>query len=329
LNAAALKLKSSSSLTRGYLICLSATVLWSSTGIFIRYLTETYRLPPLVLAFWRDLILAASLFVTLRVISPPRLHVERRHLRFLFFYGIELSLFNSLWTISVALNGAAVATVLAYSSAAFTALLGWRLLSERLNPLKITAVALSLLGCVFVSGAYTASAWNANLVGILTGLLSGMAFAGYSLMGKAASQRALDPWTTLFYSFCFAVPFLLAYNLFPAWLPDGVASLNLLWLGASLPGWAILAFLAIGPTVGGFGMYTVSLTYLPASVANLIATLEPALTAGLAYLFLGELFTLPQWIGSVLIVTGVLILRLSQTRYRRSKPSAHAGIGQR
>jgi drug/metabolite transporter (DMT)-like permease len=316
LNTAELKLKSSSSLTRGYLICIGATFLWSSTGIFIRYLTEAYRLPPLVLAFWRDLIVAVFLFVALRVISPRRLGVERRHLRFLFFYGIELSLFNSLWTISVALNGAAVATVLAYSSAAFTALLGWRLLAERLNPLKITAVALSLMGCVFVSGAHTASAWSSNTLGILTGLLSGMAFAGYSLMGKAASQRALDPWTTLLYSFAFAVPFLFTYNLFPAWLPEGVASLNFLWLGASLGGWAILAFLAVGPTVGGFGFYIVSLTYLPASVANLIATLEPVITTVLAYLFLGERLSLVQLLGSVLIITGVITLRLSQDRHR-------------
>jgi drug/metabolite transporter (DMT)-like permease len=41
--------------SRGYLIALTATVLWSFTGILISYLSKTYALPSLVLAFWRDL----------------------------------------------------------------------------------------------------------------------------------------------------------------------------------------------------------------------------------------------------------------------------------
>jgi drug/metabolite transporter (DMT)-like permease len=72
--------------------------------------------------------------------------------------------------------------------------------------------------------------------------------------------------------------------------------------------------LAIGPTLGGYGLYTVSLTYLPATTANLIVTLEPAMTAVLAFLFLGERLTIPQLAGSAVILTGVFLLRLSDRR---------------
>jgi len=54
------------------------------------------------------------------------------------------------------------------------------------------------------------------------------------------------------------------------------------------------------------------LTYLPASVANLIATLEPVMTAMLAFLLLGERFKPPQWIGSALVVGSVILLRLKE-----------------
>lgn len=303
---------SSSHLTKGYLICLVGTILWSSTAVFIRYLTQTYQMPALVLAFWRDLFLTLALALTFTLFSRRRFRVERRHLGFLFLYGVVLSLFNSLWTISVALNGAAVSTVLAYSSAGFTAIIGWRLFGERLGWVKISAVTFSLVGCVFVSGAYDLEAWQFNLLGVITGLLSGIAFAAYSLMGKAAAQRAIGAWTTLLYAFGFAAMLLFVYNLMSGWLPEGVASLNLFWLGDSLVGWLVLMALALGPTAGGYGLYTVSLTYLPASVANVIATLEPAMTAVLAFLFLGELFTPPQWIGSILIILGVVILRYGE-----------------
>ncbi|UCH58287.1 MAG: DMT family transporter [Anaerolineales bacterium] len=302
------------SFNRGYLICFIGTILWSFTAIFIRYLNETYSLPPLVLAFWRDALVFAGLALVFLLIAPAQLKVSRKNLAFLLFYGLILSLFNSLWTISVALNGAAVSTVLAYSSAAFTAVFGWRMFGENLGSLKILAVSLSLLGCIFVAGAHDLDAWIANPLGILTGLLSGLAFAAYSLMGKAAAQRQLPPWTALLYTFMFAAGFLLLYNLVPGWLPERGLSGDLLWLGSNLFGWVVLLALALVPTIGGYGLYTVSLNYLPASVANLIATLEPALTAISAYLLLGEILTPVQLFGSALILAGVVVIRLSEGR---------------
>jgi drug/metabolite transporter (DMT)-like permease/ADP-ribose pyrophosphatase YjhB (NUDIX family) len=294
---------------RGYLICIAATVFWSTTAIFIRYLTETYGLPAMVLAFWRDLVLALTLALVFLLFRRVRLQLPRVQIRFMLVYGLILALFNSLWTISVALNGAAVSTVLAYSSAGYTAVLGWRLFGERLGPVKILAVTLSLLGCVFVSGAYAPASWQFNPLGVITGLLSGLAFAAYSLMGKEASQRSINPWTVLLYAFGFAAIFLLAFNWLTPLLPQGVSSTNLFWLGDAYSGWLVLILLAVGPTIGGFGLYTVSLNYLPASVANIIATLEPVMTGILAYVLLGERFTASQWIGSLFIVGGVIVLR--------------------
>lgn len=325
MNSAAAKFRNSSRLTQGYLICIIGTFIWSFTAIFIRYLTENYDLPALELAFWRDFFVFLSLGTVFLLIARRRFQLERSNLPFLIFYGFVLSIFNSLWTVSVALNGAAISTVLAYSSAAFTAIIGWRLFGESLGWLKVVAVGFSLIGCVLVSGAYSAAAWGLNGLGIITGLLSGLAFAAYSLMGKAASRRQIYPWTTLFYTFGFAALFLLLYNLLPGIMPSGQPSSNLFWLGDAWIGWLILIALAIGPTIGGYGLYTVSLTYLPASVANLIATLEPAMTAGLAYLILGERLSLPQLIGSGLIISGVVLLRISEGRIGKENAVLAAG----
>jgi drug/metabolite transporter (DMT)-like permease len=308
------RFNASSSLTKGYLICFTGTVFWSSTAIFISYLNNTYHLPSLVLAFWRDFFVVVALGAFFAITNRGRLRVERRHLKFFVLYGFVLSMFNASWTLSVGLNGAAVSTVLAYSSAAFTALLGWQLFSERLGPAKILAVSLSLVGCAFVSGAFIPSAWQVNPLGIITGLFSGLAFAAYSLMGKGAAQRKIDPWSTLLYTFGFGTLFLLAYNLIPGWLPSPRPVPGLFWLGGAFLGWVVLIILAIGPTIAGYGLYTVSMNYLPASVANLIATLEPVMTAILAYLLLGERMTPPQLFGGAMILGGVVLLRLSEGR---------------
>lgn len=324
MNHVSSRIRGASRITQGYLICVIGTFLWSFTAIFIRYLTQTYQLPALVLAFWRDLFVCMALGLFFLVINRARLNPGQRNIGFLILYGFVLSIFNSLWTVSVTLNGAAVSTVLAYSSAAITAVLGWRIYGERLGAVKALAVGLSLLGCVFVSGAYSPSAWQLNPLGIITGLLSGLAFAAYSLLGKAAAQRSIYPWTTLFYTFGFAAVFLLLYNLLPGLVP-GQSANDLFWLGSSLTGWLVLIALAVGPTIGGYGLYTVSLTYLPASVANVIATLEPAMTTILAYLLLGERLTIPQLVGSAMIIGGVIILRLNESRAVNGQPVLSGG----
>lgn len=305
-----------SALTRGYTVALISAAILSTTAIFIRHLSQTYALPALVLAFWRDGLVALTLLPVLGVLRPALLRTKRRQLPYLAIYGLVLALFNALWTLSVAVNGAAVATVLAYCSAGFTALLGWWWLKERLNWAKLLAVVCCLGGCVLVSGALDPAAWRTNLSGILTGIASGLLYALYSLMGRSAAQRGLNPWTTLVYTFGGAALFLLSFNLLSGGRLPGAAPhpADLFWLGTAWGGWGLLFLLAAGPTVIGFGLYNVSLSYLPSSVANLILTLEPAFTAVIAYFLLGERLTGTQLGGSLLILTGVVFLRVYESR---------------
>jgi len=306
-----------SDLARGYPIAVASAIILSTTAIFIRYLTQTYNMPALVLAFWRDSFVALTILIVLAILCPRLLRAERRHVGYLVAYGLMLTMFNSFWTLSVSLNGAAVSTVLAYSSAAFTALLGKWLLKERLGWVKIVTIAGCLGGCVLVSGALEPSAWQGNLTGILTGMLSGLWYAGYSLMGRSASQRGLNPWTTLLYTFAFAACFLLLLNLsLGKFLPGAaVRPADLLWLGKAAWGWFILFLLAAGPTLAGFGLYNVSLGYLPSSIANLVLTLEPPFTAAIAYVVLGEHLNSIQIAGSLLILGGVVFLRVYENRH--------------
>ncbi len=307
-----------SSLTRGYAVALLSAAILSTTAVFIRYLTQTYALPALILAFWRDVFLAVGLLIGLLLLRPGLLSPSV-HLRYLLIYGVVLAVFNSLWTLSVALNGAAVATVLAYSSAAFTALLGRWILKEPLYWAKWMAVGVSLSGCALVAGALDPAAWRVNPLGIITGVTSGLLWAVYSLMGRAASQRGLNPWTTLLYTFAFAAFSLLVFNLLLGpFLPGAAQNFgDLFWLGKAWLGWGLLILLSLGPTLGGFGFYNVALTLLPSSIANLIATSEPVWTAIIAYVFLGERLTGVQVAGSLMVLGGVVLLRIYEEQVTR------------
>jgi drug/metabolite transporter (DMT)-like permease len=298
-----------SHITRGYTTAIASAALLSTTSVLIRHLTQTYHIPAILLAFWRDLFACAATFIALSILRPRLLRVGRVHLPYLIVYGLILAIFNSFWTLSVSLNGAAVATVLAYCSAGFTALLGWWFLKERLGWAKLLAVTVSLAGCVLVANALDPAAWRVNLIGITTGILAGLLYAIYTLMGRSASQRGINPWTTLLYIFGIAAVFLLPFNLFARGTVPGTTA-EIFWLGNSWLGWGILFLLAAGPTLAGFGLYNISLTHLPASIVNLIAMSEPVFTAIVAYFFLNERLTWIQIIGSMLILGGVIFLRI-------------------
>jgi len=306
-------------LTRGYSIALVSAIILSTTAIFIRHLTRAYGMPAIILAFWRDIIVSLSLIIALGAFRPALLRLPRVHLGYLVMYGFILAVFNASWTLSVSLNGAAVATVLAYCSAAFTALLGWWFLKEALHWAKLAAVVICIGGCTLVTGAFQSSAWSLDLTSGLIGITAGLLWAVYSLLGRSASNRGLNPWTTLFYTFTFAAGFLLLFNLLPGGFLPGVAATpgELLWLRGDLGGWGFLVLLAAGPTLAGFGLYNTALTYLPSSVVNLVTTSEPVFTALIAYFLLGEQLSGAQVTGSVLILGGVLLLRIYEGRLER------------
>jgi len=307
-----LNANSQKQLNRGFLVAVTSAIVLSFTAILIQMISQNYQLPALILAYWREIFVALSLLPALLITKPALLRLEKPHLPFLVLFGLVLALFNMLWTLSVTLIGASVATVLVYCSGAFTAILGWWLLKETLGWKKIAAVMLCLLGALFVSGATNPAAWEANALGIVTGVLSGLMYAFYSLMGRSATQRGINPWTALFYTFLFASFFMLLTNLLPGSVIPGTASTpsEMFILGNRWAGWLLLLLLAAGPTLLGFGLYNVSLSLLPSSTTNLIVTVEPVFTAITAYFLLDERLSPLELLGSGLILIALVILRM-------------------
>jgi DME family drug/metabolite transporter len=296
---------------KGYIIAIIGIAFWSTTAVFLGYLLTYYHMPALVLAFWRNLLVCAALIPAIFFIQRPLLSIKFSQVRFYIFYGLVLAVFNSIWTLSVQENGAAAATVLAYSSAGFTAILAFFIFRELLGYPKILAIILSLGGCVLAANAYRGEMWQTNPLGVTTGLITGVLFAAYTLFGKEASKREMNVWTSLLYSFAFGAFFIMLFNLLP-FLPGAAGSFSSLVPDLPVKGWGILVLLSFGPTLLGFGLYNASMNYLPASITNLLATTEPVLTAVEAYIFLGERLTIVQIAGSVIILIAVLIVRLEK-----------------
>ncbi len=305
-------------LRRGVILALGATLLWSTTALFIDPLASRYHATPVQISFWRALLVTPALALVKVSIVGHRLsaradfwrlatagwRLSGREAVYYVAYGLGgLALFNVVWSASVALNKAAVATAMLYSAPAFVALGARLFFSERVRPIQGAAILVNLCGCVLVAGVYDPAALPRSPAGLLLGLTSGVTFAAYTLLGTGAARLGQrDTTTVLLYTFGVAALGLLAWGL----LTEGPALLALRLDGW---GWLLLVGLSYGPTLAGYYLFTASLAYLSSTAASLLTTLEPPVTAVLALLLLGRALSLPQWLGAALIVAGVLLMQ--------------------
>jgi DME family drug/metabolite transporter len=285
---------------RGYALVLIATLFWSTSGTFIRLITQQYELTAWTLAFWRDALSFAALLIICLALGKRLGGIARRDWPRLAALGaISIGIFHVLWATAVVLIPVAVATVLNYTAPFFVVLAAWGLWRQRPTRRQVAALLLAFAGCLLVTGAYRAGAQALNWIGLLVGLSTGLTYAIFTVIGKPLLQR-YEYWVVLAYAFGFGALTILFLR------PSAPLGL----LGRPPAAWLWMAVLVLVSTVGGFGLYMAGLRYLSASAASITATLEPVMAAGLAFVLLGELIAPVQMIGGVLVIAAVGLLAL-------------------
>jgi drug/metabolite transporter (DMT)-like permease len=284
----------------GYTLTALAAISWASTGPGIKYLLDTYHVPELTVAFWRDACIAIVCLLVHRVFSPSLLQVNRRELRAFALTGaVAIGIYHALWVLSIALNGAAVAIVLIYTFPTFVTLGSWLFFRERLHWQQVLALAVSLVGCVLLVRAYDPAVLQVSWLGILVGLGTGLTHAIYVLFSQHSVQSR-SPWTSLTYTMLFGSLTLLLMSLI-------IRPADIVAVGTAPEPWLLLLALGLGPTLGGYAFFTMALRFIPASRASLVSILEAPVGALLSLLLLREHLELAQIIGIALILGAIVL----------------------
>lgn len=287
-------------LSAGYLYVLCAAALWALIGPLSKQVISL-GVSPLEAAFWRSAI-GWGFFAT-HALATGAWRLQRKDAPAIASFGIigVSTLFGS-YVLSISMVGAALASVLLYTAPAWVAVLAWLTLGERMHAHKLAALVMTLVGvaCVSLGPALVSGKGlgAVNLPGILLGLVSGFSYATYYIFGKRYLGRYATP--TLF---LYALP---------------VGCLGLLPFVTFTPKsgetWLFLVLLAVTTTYGAYSVYYEGLRRLSATRTAIVATLEPVLAAGLAYLWWDERFDLMGYLGSALILAAVLCTILGGSR---------------
>ena len=262
-----------------------------STAAFFRC---AYALPPLALLAWLE-----------RRRYGPRAAGQRR---LAWIAGLFFAADLVLWHHAIGAVGAGLATVLGNTQVVMVPLIAWLVLGERPSARVAAAVPVVLFGVVLISGVIGGGAFGADpLLGVVFGLLTGVAYAGFLLIlrrGNADQRRPAGP-------------------LFDATLSAAVFSaliglpLGELDLVPSLPAHAWLLLLALGVQVVGWLVISLSLPRLPAALTSVVLTIQPVGSVILGMLLLAEAPSAFQLLGTLCILAGLAIATLRRRDPRR------------
>ncbi len=270
----------------GYLFIALAATLWGLLGPVSKYIFEQ-GISPLETAFWRA-ILASVFFATHSILTKKTTLKRTQYLPVVGFGLVGVSVFFSVYQLAIQAGGAAVASVLLYTAPAWVAVMAWAFLREKISGDKLAAIVLTLIGVSAISlqrgsGQVSSSA-------VFWGLLSGLSYAMYYIFGKKFFAR-LSSQTLMMYA-----------------LPIGALSLvpYVHFQSKTAMAWAALGFLSFISTYLSGLAYFAGLKRTSATAASVVATLEPVVAAGVAWIWWGERFTLLGYLGALLILAGVV-----------------------
>jgi len=201
----------------------------------------------------------------------------------------------AFWHASIKLTSVANATLLANFAPIFVTIGGYFLFRERVTKIFVVGMVLTIIGAGFLVGnsfAYSAS----SVLGDGFGLITSLFFAAYVLaIGRLRakfSTATLMLWGTIWTAlFLFPVALYGADNLVPL----------------SLNGWIVLIALAWISHVLGQGLIAYALAHLPAQFSSVTIVLEAVFAVAFGWMILAERLELLQWIGIVIVLTGIFI----------------------
>lgn len=289
-----------------FMIALGAAF-WGSIAIFVKRLKDS-GFTEMEIVTIRVTFAAVMLVIIGSVRYRKQFKIGVKKLPLFVGTGIfSITFFNWCYFFTMDQLGVSIAVIFLYTSPAFVALLSFLFLKEAMQGRKIVAIAGTIVGCILITGNPVQNRETLTMIGVLTGLGSGLGYALYTIFGKLA-LKYYSPFTVTLYTFIVAAVVLVPFT--GIW-----QKLNILFNTETLLFATGLAFV---PTVMAYLMYTWGLERTEGSIASVIATVEPIVATILGVFLYNERMGALHVAGAVLILISVMIINIPKKNQRSS-----------
>lgn len=282
------------SLAQYKLLLLSAFLIWSTIGVFRRFIP----VDSLTLVLARSVV-GALFMVALILLFQKGFDWRglKRNLVWLTFSGVAMGL-NWLFLFE-AFNrtSVAIATVCYYMAPIGVMLLSSVVLKEKLKAAQLVGVLMAFVGIAIVSGLFTGGGQNANIAGILYGLASAFFYMLLVIFNKLSTP--METYTkTGWQLLCSAVVVIVSMAFATDTTPvSSIAPTT----------WGLMAFMGIVHTGLACAILFSCMEKVSAQSVALYSYIDPISAVLLSYFFLHEPLTLATILGAVLVLGGTFV----------------------
>ena len=277
-------------------------------GVLVRFLHDN-GFAPLDITAVRLFVTTIALVIVALVVDRGLFKVRKRDLLFFILFGFfklmsDVTLFRAQLTIDLSLS-----TLLQMTAPYYVLVISLFLFRERITLMKILAMLVAFIGCIFVTGVITGGMHSLDFVGVASALISGLFFGLYTIGCKLGSDKGYKPVTTMMYTFLFAslmtIPFANDVKVVESFV-DVHLILGVLSLGILM-------------TLIPFFVSTWGVQKLEASKVSLISVMEVITACIVGYFLFDEEMTVLNIIGMSLVVASIVIMDLKINREIRKR----------
>lgn len=283
-----------STLLIGSLQVILAGICWGTLGIFSTQLGDlgltSFQITTLriVTAGMIVLVLLPKLFTTFAAM-PAKQWLGLIIQSLIGVLGMTLCYFYAVGQV-----GVSMAVALLYTAPVFSLVLARVILGERITAKSALLAIIAVIGvaCLMAGDKFTINA------GVAVGLLSGLCYSLYGILGKKAMGFNHSAQMVFFSSVAFSSLALL-------FLPQTFTTYQTV-LTLPVQTWGLVLGLSLVGTIAPFLLYMNALQKLPATTASVFTIVEPLTAIILAVFLLHQPLSMMQLIGVVLIIGATL-----------------------
>jgi len=165
----------------GYIYVMIAALLWAVSGSSAKFLFNS-GVTPFQLVQLRLTISSVMLFLVLFIWRRNVMRImPGDYFYFIFFGAVVMATVQFSYLFAISKINVAAAILLQYLAPAFIAIYSFVFAKEKPGLITILSIAGAITGCYFVVGAYNLNLFSLNKSGIISGVISAIAFAWYSI----------------------------------------------------------------------------------------------------------------------------------------------------
>lgn len=291
----------------GALSVIAAGCLWGTIGIFVRRLSEA-GMTSIQIAAIRIFVTAIILFTGLLLFNRRLLYIRFRHMWCFVGTGlISIVVFSYCYFRTMETASLSAAAVLLYTAPVMVMIMSAVLFREKITLIKIIACMLALGGCILVTGILS-SGDKLPTAAIITGLVSALGYALYSIFGRFALNYGYNSLTITAYSFVFACIGVLPL----CGVPDLIIKMVSGDIISDIYNLILGVLLGLVTAALPYVLYTAGLSKIESGRASVIASVEPVVATIVGAAVFDEKLTLQGFAGIALVIAAVILMNIKK-----------------